>query len=164
MRRTVTRAVSLALTGLVLAAGWLFLAPPELGGATRYAIIEGSSMEPLLHAGDLAVVRADRDVAVGDAVLYRDEVLGVNVLHRIERREGHAYVMQGDANDFLDASRPTKADVRGELWFSVPYAGTAIVWVRQPLHAALGVFVLALLFLAGGGSTREGLRERPLES
>jgi signal peptidase len=120
-------------------------------------------MEPTLHAGDLAVARTDREVAVGDAVLYRDELLGVDVLHRIVRRDGDAFVLRGDANDFLDATRPTRAEVGGELWFSVPYAGSVIVWARQPLHAAIGVFVLTFLLLAGG-VRREEPREQQLES
>jgi signal peptidase len=163
MKRIATRVASLALTVLVLGLGWLFLAPPELGGSTRYAIVDGSSMEPTLHAGDLAVARTDREVEVGDAVLYRDDLLGVDVLHRVVRRDGAAFVLRGDANDFLDATRPTRDEIGGELWFAVPYAGSAIVWARQPLHAAIGVFVLTFLLLAGG-ARREELRERQLES
>lgn len=163
MKRIATRVASFALTVLALGLGWLFLAPPELGGATRYAIVDGSSMEPGLRAGDLAVVRTDRDVEVGDAVLYHDDLLGVEVLHRIVRRDGEAFVLKGDANDFLDATRPTRDEIGGQLWFSVPYAGSAIVWARRPLHAAIGVFVLTF-FLLAGGARREELREQQLES
>ena len=163
MKRTATRVGSLALTMLALGLGWLFLAPPELGGSTRYAIVDGSSMEPGLRAGYLALVRTDREVEVGDAVLYHDDLLGVDVLHRIVRREGAAFVLKGDANGFLDATRPTHDEIDGELWLSVPYAGSAIVWARQPLHAAIGVFVLTFLLLAGG-ARREELREQQLEA
>ena len=161
-RRIATRAATTAAAALVLAAGWPFFAPAELGGPARYVIVDGASMEPQLHAGDLVVVRTDREVDVGDAALYRDDTLGVDVLHRIVREEEGAFVLKGDANDFLDATRPTAADVRGQLWFSVPYVGAAIVWTRRPLHAALAVFVLTIVLLAGGAG-RDSPRGRPAE-
>ena len=157
-RRTATRAVAAAVQVALLTAGWLFLAPPQLGGATRYAIVEGSSMAPLLADGDLAVVRSREDVGVGDVVLYKEPDLGVGVLHRVVELDGDHLVLKGDANDFLDDRRPTAADVEGSLWFSIPYAGSALAWIRTPLHAALLVFALTLLAL-GGRAGRDPNRE-----
>jgi signal peptidase len=151
-RRTVTRAVTAATTVAALAAGWLFLAPAELGGRTEYVIVEGSSMEPLLSSGDLAVVRSDGPTAVGDVVLYRDPELQVDVLHRVTGLEGDRLILKGDSNDFFDDVRPTPADINGSLWFSLPNAGGVVTWMREPVHAALIVFALALLLLAGGPS------------
>lgn len=142
----------------LLAAGWLFLAPSQLGGGMRYAIVEGSSMAPMLSRGDLAVVRSTSEVSVGDVVLYRDPDLGVEVLHRVTALEDGRLVLKGDSNDFLDDARPTAADVEGSLWFAVPYAGSAFVWMREPLHAALLVFVLTLLALTGSPRAMVGIR------
>jgi signal peptidase I len=157
-RRTATRTVTATLSVALLASGWLLLAPSHLGGWTRYAIVEGSSMEPALSRGDLAVVRSSGKVGVGDVVLYRDSDLGVEVLHRVTALDGHRLVLQGDSNDFLDDARPTAADVAGSLWFSVPHAGSAVAWMREPLHAALLVFVLTLLALTGSPPSGLGLR------
>jgi signal peptidase I len=147
-RRAATRAVTVAVNLALLTAGWLVLAPPELGGSTRYAIVQGSSMAPLLSDGDLAAVRSSDEVGVGDVVLYREPDLGVGVLHRVIRREGDRLVLKGDANGFLDDLRPKASEVQGELWFSVPYAGSTLAWIRVPSHASLLVFVLTLLSLA----------------
>jgi signal peptidase len=162
-RRLVTRIAPMAVAALVVACGWPFFGPAELGGPSRYVIIDGSSMEPGLRAGDLVVARVDRDADVGDAVLYRDPTLHVNVLHRIVRKEGGRFVLKGDANDFLDATQPARDEVRGELWFSVPYVGSAVVWTREPVHAAVLVFVLALALLAGGGARRASPDGQPAE-
>ncbi len=153
-RSALTRSVSTLLAVGFAATAWVLLAPPQLGGATRYVIVTGSSMEPKLTSGDLAVIRSRRDPALHDVVLYRDPVLGVEVLHRIVGEEGGRFVLRGDSNDFLDDPRLVPKDIEGSLWFSVPYAGSALVWVRQPIHAAILVFVLALLALTGGGSAR----------
>jgi signal peptidase I len=156
--RTATRAVTATLSVALLAAGWLCFAPSQLGGGTQYAIVEGSSMTPVLSGGDLAVVRSISRAGVGDVVLYRDPELGVAVLHRVTALEGDRLVLKGDSNDFLDDSRPTAADVAGSLWFSVPHAGSTLAWIREPLHAALLVFVLALLALMGNSSASVGTR------
>lgn len=147
--RTAARAVAATVQVAFLTAGWLLLAPAQLGGSTRYAIVEGSSMAPLLADGDLAVVRSREDVGLGDVVLYEEPDLGVGVLHRIVDVDGDQLVLKGDANDFLDDRRPTPAEVEGSLWFSIPRAGSVLAWMRTPLHAALLVFALTLLVLPG---------------
>ena len=110
---------------VLIAAAWLLFAPAELGGATRYAVVEGASMEPGLSRGDLVLVRGGGDADVGDAVLYRDPTLGVRVLHRVIAKEDGRLVLQGDANDFVDDARPRPSDVIGAYWFSIPRAGSA---------------------------------------
>jgi hypothetical protein len=88
---------------------------------------------------------------MGDVVLYRDPELGVRVLHRVIGRERGRLVLKGDANDFVDDARPRPDHVTGSLWFSIPRAGSALLWLREPAHAALLAFVLTLVVLAGGG-------------
>jgi signal peptidase len=144
-----TRIVAFLAFAVAAVAAWLVLAPAQLGGPLRYVVVDGSSMEPVLSSGDLALVRASGDVRVGDAVLYRDRVLGVDVLHRIVEVEEGRFVLKGDANGFLDDARLRPNDVEGELWFSIPRAGSAIVWAKEPLHAAVAVFVVTLLGLGG---------------
>jgi signal peptidase I len=162
MRKTLAAAPT-AVIAVVLGLGaWLLFAPAELGGATRYAVVEGASMEPGLHQGDLALVRAGHEPGVGDVVLYRDPALGVRVLHRVIRVEEGRLVIQGDANDFVDDARPRPSEVIGSLWFSVPRVGSALLWLRQPIHAALLAFILTIVALAGGGAARERTEEAPV--
>lgn len=137
-----------------IAAAWLFLAPPELGGSTRYAIVEGASMEPALHAGDLVLVRSQGAVDVGDVALFRDPDIGVPVLHRVIARENGRLVPKGDANTFVDDARLRQSDVAGTLWLSLPAVGLALVWAREPLHAAILAFALTILLLAGRSSSQ----------
>jgi signal peptidase I len=147
--KTAIRAASAAVFVALAGAAWLFLAPAQLGGGSRYAIIEGSSMHPVVSGGDLAVIRGPGAYHVGQVVLYRDPVLDVDVLHRIVRVEGGGFVLKGDANGFLDDARPSPSELEGELWFSVPYLGSALIWARVPMHAAVVVFVLTVFALGG---------------
>lgn len=149
-----------AVAGLLLVgAAWLLLAPAELGGATRYAVVEGVSMEPGLSRGDLVLVRGGSESEVGDAVLYRDPTLGVRVLHRVIAKENGRLVLKGDANDFVDDARPRPSDVVGSYWFSIPRAGSVLAWLQHPVHAALLAFALTLVALAGGGAARTPTEE-----
>jgi signal peptidase I len=156
-RRTATRIGALVAIVAVAATAWAVLAPPELGGSTRYVILEGSSMEPALQAGDLALVRAQESVQKGDVVLYEHPRLGAHVLHRIVRFSGGRFTLKGDNNDYLDDVRPPHDEIEGKLWVTLPGVGSAIVWAREPVHAALIVFALAF-FALGGGAAVAALR------
>ncbi len=158
-RRTATTIGAIALGAVMLVSAWALLAPPELGGSTRYVILDGTSMEPSLQAGDLALVRGGDEVATGDVVLYEHPELGVRILHRVVRETRGRLVLRGDNNDFLDDVRPAVGDVEGELWFAIPRVGSVVAWAREPLHAALLVF--ALTFVALGGFAAFAGARRP---
>lgn len=153
---------STVVVGLVMVGvAWLLFAPAELGGATRYAVVEGASMEPGLSRGDLVLVRGGHQPKVGDAVLYRDPVLGVRVLHRVVAKADGRLLLKGDANDFVDDARPVPSEVIGSYWFSIPRAGLLLLWLHQPLPAALVAFGLTIVALAGGGAARAPTQEAP---
>jgi signal peptidase I len=154
MKSIVATAPTAVVAVVLLLGAWLLFAPAELGGATRYAVVEGASMEPSFSRGDLVLVRAGHEPAVGEVVLYRDPQMGVRVLHRVTGVEDGRLVLKGDANDFLDDARPLPSDVVGSYWFSIPRAGAVLLWLAQPLHAALLAFALTLVALAGGGAAR----------
>jgi len=159
-RRSLTRVFAGALGLLLLAAGWLFFGPTQLGGSTSYAVIVGTSMEPMLHRGDLAVIREESTYRVGDVVLYEAPELGANVLHRIVRVENGRFVVKGDNNDFLDSEQPTEAQIVGKLWLSAPQVGRVTDWLHAPSHAALLVGLATLLALGGGAGMGAARRRR----
>ena len=152
MKSIVAQAPTAVVAVVLLLGAWLLLAPADLGGATRYAVVDGASMEPSLSRCDLVLVRAGGDPTVGDVVLYRDSEMDVRVLHRVTDVENGRLVLKGDANDFLDDARPRPSEVIGSYWFSIPRVGSVLLWFAQPLHAALLAFGLTLLALAGGGA------------
>lgn len=159
MRKVAYTAPTAVIAVVLLLGAWLLFAPAGLGGATRYAVVEGASMEPGLSRGDLVLVRASAKPAVGDVVLYRDPALGVRVLHRVIRVDGDWLVLKGDANDFVDDAHPTESEVIGSYWFSIPRAGAALTWLHEPLHAALLAFLLTVVAFSGGVVVRPGSKQ-----
>jgi signal peptidase I len=146
-RSLLTRVLPGALTLGLAGALWMTLAPPQLGGRTMLATSYGSSMEPLIHRGDVLVLRKGGPARVGDVVGYRSAILGKLVVHRVHRVDRGRLVLKGDNNSFLDPDRVPQSAVVGHLAFHVPRAGVVVEELRRP-QAAAGLGVVAALFLA----------------
>src|SRR5262245_24026065 len=118
-------------TMVVLVAGAALLAAvivPRIAGGTSYTVLTGS-MEPTLPPGTLIVVRPSDDIQIGDVITFQlrsgepevatHRVIGVGTSVGGER----VYMTQGDASDAPDPERVRDVQVRGELWYRVPYLG-----------------------------------------
>ena len=103
--RSTARKASFALLALIVLLYALFLA---LGGGV--AIVEGYSMEPLLHSGDLVFILPPRAMGIdeGDIVVY--EKGDRFIIHRVilKYHEGNTtcYVVKGDNNSYPDLGYP----------------------------------------------------------
>ena len=155
----------LSATLVVLAvAAWLVLAPTQIGGETSYVTTSGISMAPRFHTGDLAVVRPAQRYKVGDIVAYRSTMLHTVVLHRIIAIKGDRYAFKGDNNNFVDPTRPVRADLVGRLSLRVAHGGRVLAWLHTPFMAALLTGGLAALLLLGAKHRRRRRdRRRPTD-
>ncbi len=149
-----------ALMLMLMAAAWLTMGPIQFGGQAAYVIVNGISMEPGMHRGDLAIMRASADYQVGDVVAYRHPQIGP-VIHRIIAVDGDHLVFKGDNNAWTNSYRPTAAECIGKLWLFVPSAGGALSLLRAPrnmalLGAVLGVMVMTTVT---GGQDRRPWRQ-----
>jgi signal peptidase len=100
----------------------------------RPTLISGSSMDPALQTGDVAVVREvpPAEVQVGDIVRFRHE--GVHVIHRVvevqQAPEGPVFITQGDANNRLDPPVPAER-IEGKVVFVIRKVGWIAIGLRQ---------------------------------
>jgi signal peptidase I len=143
-----------AWVALVVAAFVLW--PQRWGGTMTYDITHGTSMQPTFHTGDLAVLRKSSRYDVGDVAAYRSPSLHTTVMHRIKTKTAKGYTFKGDNNDFVDPDTVTDDELLGKLLFRVPSVGKYLSWFADPLHLALTIGAIFLLF-----SDR---RERPVAS
>jgi signal peptidase I len=137
-----------------LAAIWIAFAPAKLGGQVSYVMINGISMEPNYHTGDLALVRRQAEYRVGDIVTYHDARLNANIIHRIIDVKGDNFILKGDNNAWIDLYEPTFDEILGKLWIYLPRFGTAILWIKQPINMALAVGLLGGVFIMDGNSQK----------
>src|SRR5215470_10209288 len=107
MARRIYSVATLAVTLAVMYVAW----PASLGGATRYVVTSGDSMEPLFHTGDLAILRKAGEYQVGDIAGYHSPTLRATVMHRIVERRGDRYIFKGDHNTWRDGDYTRRADI-----------------------------------------------------
>lgn len=132
------------LATLAVAGIWAWLALPSgLGGPLGVIWIHGTSMEPTLTAGDVAIVYRASTYEVGDVIAFAAPEGGV-VIHRVVDVEGDSYVPQGDNRDRTDHWRPIDEDITGRMVMRLPGAGDVLVRLRSP--QALAALTTALVF------------------
>jgi len=159
-RKTGSTIILATLVGM-LAAVWLFFAPPQLLGSTTYTATDGNSMEPMFHKGDLALTRPASSYQVGDVVLYISPTLHRPVLHRIIAIQNGHYFFKGDNNSFVDPGYATRNELSGRLWLHVGGGGKVLSWMGKPSHAAvIAALATMLLALTGAGTARTRRRRR----
>lgn len=125
--RTVTSWLLLFVAVAVLAA---LVVVPRLAGATPYTVLSGS-MEPTLSPGTLIVVKdvPPTELRAGDVITFQIESDNPAVnTHRITQVVYDAqgtprFQTQGDANNVPDRDLLVPEQIRGSLWYSVPYLG-----------------------------------------
>lgn len=172
--RTVGRFLARTVAWMViLAAGAVILAAvivPRLTGATPYTIIT-SSMEPTYPPGTLVVVRPvdPSELSVGDVVTVQLESGEETVVtHRIvaiqHRADGNIqFITKGDANDTPDADPRMPIQIRGEVWYYIPFIGyvsTAVSGSQRGVIVTLIAIALigyaVWMFVSGYRERRSG--------
>ena len=71
------------------------------------AVVEGSSMNPLLYNGDIVIVLPPNSINLGDIIIFKNDY-GEFVIHRvvgiINCSNTLLYITKGDNNQFIDQS------------------------------------------------------------
>ncbi|WP_394941395.1 signal peptidase I [Psychromicrobium sp. YIM B11713] len=139
---------------LLIALAWLLatIVVPRLSGAQAYTVLTGS-MEPRYPPGTLVVVKTvdPADLAIGDVVTYQIKSGEPAVVtHRIVAVSATTggelrFVTQGDANNAPDSESVRPVQIRGELWYSVPFAGYLNSAISGEAHIWLLWIAVALL-------------------
>lgn len=119
--------------------GWILFVPPQLGGQATMVIVDGNSMEPGYHQGDLVIVRSADYYQIGDIVAYKHLQMGKYVIHRIIGEELNRFILQGDYNTWTDGFKPSQKEIIGKHWIHIPKIGKVISWLRKPYYLAFSV-------------------------
>lgn len=144
-----------ALVLAVLAAVVLIIVPMATGSQT-YSVLT-NSMRPHLPPGTLIISRpvAFQDLRIGDVVTYQLESGRADVItHRIVStaadQEGNTLLItQGDNNDLPDEAPVREIQVRGKLFYAVPYAGFLANWLGNQ-DRGLGAQIAAVVLIGYG--------------
>lgn len=144
---------------------------PRLGDATPYTVLTGS-MEPTYPPGTLVVVKSvdPEEIHAGEVVTFQLEsgesaVATHRVVEVSHELDGDVlFRTKGDANDAVDAEPVRPAQLKGRVWYSVPYLGHAND-VLTGSQRQIAVYAAASLLMGYAafmftGSLRERSRSR----
>lgn len=144
---------------------------PAVVGATPMTVLTGS-MEPAYPPGTLVIVRpvAQEEIRIGDVITYqlesgRPEVVTHRVVGITMTDQGQALVTKGDNNPSADPNPVLPVQVRGEVWYGIPYLGWVNTfvgsehraWIVPSIAGILLAYAAALVVsvIAGGGRRRK---------
>lgn len=113
----------------------------------RVFIVHTGSMTPKIASGDLVIDRPATSVHVGEVITFA-KVHGQYTTHRVAAVTPNGIRTRGDANPSDDFGYVTKSQVSGRVVASVPYAGFAAVFLRQPEGIAGVVLIMVAVCLA----------------
>jgi signal peptidase len=133
---------------------WIVFLPIQFGGVTAYVVVDGNSMEPTYHKGDLVILRRESAYAVGDIIAYFNTEINKHVIHRIIAKSGDKFTLKGDNNAWMDGEQPTIDSVIGKAWIYLPGLGDWLIQIQSPLGIA-ALSGLILFFVIGMYAARE---------
>lgn len=132
----------------VLTVGLLAIVVPAVIGGESLTV-RTSSMEPGIPAGSMVVVRptAPADIEPGMVMTFQlrsgEDIL---VTHRVTQRlitaEGeYRFITKGDNNPQADIDPVREVQVRGTVWYTIPYIG----WVTNLLAGGSRAIVISVV-------------------
>jgi signal peptidase len=159
---------------LVLGLAAVMIGVPLATGSVPLTV-QTNSMAPTYPAGTLVVVRPvdPSTIRIGDAIAFqtvsgRDSIVTHRVIAISSSAGDRTFSTQGDNSDLPDAEPVIPDQVRGAVWYSVPWVGylTSFVgthreWIVPAL--AVGLFIFAGYNIAGGlaGAAHKRRHEQP---
>lgn len=158
--------LSAGLFAFVLLLGVLVIVVPLATGSTPMTVLT-NSMEPSYPPGTLIIVRPiePADIRIGDAITYQIESgKPAVVTHRVisigQSGNGDlSFITQGDNNGAPDEAAVRPVQIKGKVWYSIPWIGYLNnlvngenrVWIVPTI--AIGLFLYAGYMLASGLAT-----------
>lgn len=98
-----------------------------LGTSTPVVAVFSESMIPTLQRGDMIIVYGDRNVSVGDIIVFDVSNRKYPIIHRIYNvTEDGAIITKGDHNNYPDNWKLTRNDLHGKAVLKIPLLG----WVK----------------------------------
>ena len=148
--------LSAGLLAFLLLVGALVIVIPAISGATPMTILT-SSMVPTYPPGTLIIVKpVDAEaIGIGDPITYqlesgKPEVVTHRVISVATTDDELSFITKGDNNGEADPKPVQPVQIRGTVWYSVPYIGYANTIVNGDNRAwIVPVCAVALFGYAG---------------
>lgn len=151
---------------MALLATLVIILPLAVGGSPLTVLT--SSMEPNLPPGTLVIVKPTpiEDIRIGQVVTYqiasgRPELATHRVVSRTVSEAGEiTLTTQGDANNAPDPDPIREIQLRGTVWYAIPYLGWVNTWLTGDTRAWIVPILAGALFAYAAWMLVSGIRDR----
>lgn len=117
---------------------------PSVFGFKMLMVLSGS-MSPVFEAGDIVLIKQEKDIKAGDIITY--QMNGSYVTHRVKEilsEGGQAqYQTKGDANNVQDQYMVSANQVEGLYQWRIPKGAIIVQYVSHPI----GLLFLGTCFI-----------------
>lgn len=156
--------LSAGLLAFVLLLGVLVIVVPAATGSTPMTVLT-NSMVPNYPPGTLIIVQPvdAQDIRLGDAITYQIESGKADVVtHRViaisNSSDGSVnFTTQGDNNGSADPAPVQPVQIKGKVWYSVPWIGYVNTMVNGTNRGWIVPVLATGLFLYAGYMVASGL-------
>lgn len=146
-------AIMSAVLIVILAVAAAAIVVPAVTGSTALTVLT-SSMEPSLPPGTMVVVRptADAEITPGKVMTYQLKSGEPTLItHRVQQQlklaDGtYVWITKGDNNPSADPDAVQPVQVRGTVWYAIPYVGWVSAWLSGGAKAWILPIAVGLLF------------------
>lgn len=168
--------LSVGLFAFVALIGLLAIAVPAATGSIPMTVLTGS-MSPTYPPGTLIIVKPidEGDVRIGDVLTYQIESgKPAVVTHRVVSvttmsNGGHSFETKGDANNAVDQKQVIPEQIRGKVWYALPFLGFVNSAVNGEARGwlipliAVGLFAYVGYLAASGTVSKLRKRQKRLD-
>jgi len=133
----------------------------------RSFITMSDDMSPVIQKGSLLITqRINTDtIQEGDIITYFNgsEVQTERVIEITNNNGARTFITKGDANEGVNSKQASSDDIIGRFVYSISYAGSALLAVRNPLIMSLcvtGIFVIIFAADAINKRNRKRIRRK----
>ena len=134
-KKKVNRAVSIALTTVLISFMVLVMAVISCQFRIRALVIATESMTGELNKGDMIVYERYDDQVIKEGQILVFDKDGLKTVHRVVKIEivngVYRYTTKGDANETEDSGYITNNNIEGVVHFKLAYLGYPTLWIRQ---------------------------------
>ena len=129
---------------------------PEFMGYKNFIVLTGS-MEPILHKGDIVIIKETKEIKENDIISFKEKnsVVTHRVIEVKNEDNKDYYITKGDANSGADTSLLSLEDIEGKYCFKIPFVGNIILFLQKPLGIIILFAMLVIFFVISSLKTKK---------
>jgi signal peptidase len=134
-------------SAIIVASIFIILTSLNIFGLQMF-VVKSGSMEPSIHTGSVVIDQKADKYGVGDVITFRTMENDDTITHRVYKQDGKYFTTKGDANQAIDSVRVLDANIIGKVWFSIPFVGYLITFIRTLPGLIIFILIPAVIIVA----------------